>query len=136
MLQNARATYRSELIVPLSQALEAIYDHVVEHGTLPLPASNRNENGSAAIHHAVQTALGVAWEALAAGLRPPPGGFAIDVEHDRPVQRSLNLGTATAGRRRYVPSNHGSRVIMALGTVAVTNAGHAFAGVPSHPSTE
>jgi DNA-binding MarR family transcriptional regulator len=28
-----------ELLVPMSQALEAIYDHVVEHGTLPAPAS-------------------------------------------------------------------------------------------------
>jgi DNA-binding MarR family transcriptional regulator len=28
-----------ELLVPMSQGLEAIYDHVVEHGTLPAPAS-------------------------------------------------------------------------------------------------
>jgi DNA-binding MarR family transcriptional regulator len=28
-----------ELLAPLSQALEAIYDHIVEHGTLPAPAS-------------------------------------------------------------------------------------------------
>jgi DNA-binding MarR family transcriptional regulator len=28
-----------ELLAPLSQALEAIYGHVVEHGTLPAPAS-------------------------------------------------------------------------------------------------
>jgi DNA-binding MarR family transcriptional regulator len=28
----------TELIVPLSQALEAIYDNIVEHGTLPAPA--------------------------------------------------------------------------------------------------
>jgi DNA-binding MarR family transcriptional regulator len=28
-----------ELLAPMSQALEAIYDHVVEHGTLPAPAS-------------------------------------------------------------------------------------------------
>ena len=27
-----------ELLAPLSQALEAIYDHIVEHGTLPSPA--------------------------------------------------------------------------------------------------
>ena len=30
-----------ELLAPMSQALEAIYDHVVEHGTLPAPASQR-----------------------------------------------------------------------------------------------
>ena len=30
-----------ELLAPLSQALQAIYDHVVEHGTLPSPASER-----------------------------------------------------------------------------------------------
>jgi hypothetical protein len=28
-----------ERLVPLSEALEAIYDHVVQHGTLPAPAS-------------------------------------------------------------------------------------------------
>lgn len=28
-----------ELLAPMSQALEAIHDHVVEHGTLPAPAS-------------------------------------------------------------------------------------------------
>ncbi|HUC15458.1 MAG TPA: hypothetical protein VMS00_13485, partial [Acidimicrobiales bacterium] len=27
-----------ELLAPLSEALEAIHDHVVEHGTLPAPA--------------------------------------------------------------------------------------------------
>jgi DNA-binding MarR family transcriptional regulator len=27
-----------ELLAPLNQALEAIYDHIVEHGTLPSPA--------------------------------------------------------------------------------------------------
>jgi DNA-binding MarR family transcriptional regulator len=32
-----------ELIAPLSQALEAIYDHIVEHGTLPSPTPNGNE---------------------------------------------------------------------------------------------
>src|SRR5579862_8659176 len=30
-----------ELLAPLSQALDAIYDHIVEHGTLPSPASER-----------------------------------------------------------------------------------------------
>jgi len=29
-----------ELNAPLSQALEAIYDHIVEHGTLPSPTPN------------------------------------------------------------------------------------------------
>ena len=29
----------NELLAPLGQALEAIYDHIVEHGTLPAPAS-------------------------------------------------------------------------------------------------
>jgi hypothetical protein len=28
-----------ELLAPLSEALEAIYDHIVRHGTLPAPAS-------------------------------------------------------------------------------------------------
>src|SRR5579863_5621078 len=28
-----------ELLAPLGQALEAVYDHVVEHGTLPAPTS-------------------------------------------------------------------------------------------------
>jgi DNA-binding MarR family transcriptional regulator len=28
-----------ELLAPLSEALEAIYDHIVQHGTLPAPAS-------------------------------------------------------------------------------------------------
>ena len=28
-----------ELVAPMTQALEAIYEHVVEHGTLPAPAS-------------------------------------------------------------------------------------------------
>ena len=26
-------------MVPRSEALEAIYDHIIEHGTLPAPAS-------------------------------------------------------------------------------------------------
>jgi DNA-binding MarR family transcriptional regulator len=30
-----------ELVAPLSQALEAIYDHIIEHGTLPSPASKQ-----------------------------------------------------------------------------------------------
>jgi DNA-binding MarR family transcriptional regulator len=30
-----------ELISPLSEALEAIYDHIVEHGTLPSPVSGQ-----------------------------------------------------------------------------------------------
>jgi DNA-binding MarR family transcriptional regulator len=30
-----------ELLVPLSQALEAIYDHIVEHGTLPSPVAEQ-----------------------------------------------------------------------------------------------
>jgi DNA-binding MarR family transcriptional regulator len=30
-----------ELLAPLSQALEAVYDHIVEHGTLPPPAPAR-----------------------------------------------------------------------------------------------
>jgi DNA-binding MarR family transcriptional regulator len=30
-----------ELLGPLSQALEAIYDHIVQHGTLPSPASEQ-----------------------------------------------------------------------------------------------
>ena len=30
-----------ELLTPLSDALEAIYDHIVQHGTLPGPASER-----------------------------------------------------------------------------------------------
>jgi DNA-binding MarR family transcriptional regulator len=30
-----------ELIAPLSRALEAIYEHIVEHGTLPSPASEQ-----------------------------------------------------------------------------------------------
>ena len=30
-----------ELLAPLSQALEAVYDHIVEHGTLPAPASEQ-----------------------------------------------------------------------------------------------
>ena len=28
-----------ELLVPVSEALDAIYDHIVQHGTLPAPAS-------------------------------------------------------------------------------------------------
>ncbi len=28
-----------EMLAPLSEALEAIYDHIVEHGTLPAPTS-------------------------------------------------------------------------------------------------
>lgn len=28
-----------DLLVPLSEALEAIYDHIIQHGTLPAPAS-------------------------------------------------------------------------------------------------
>jgi DNA-binding MarR family transcriptional regulator len=28
-----------ELLAPLSEALEAIYDHIVQHGTLPAPGS-------------------------------------------------------------------------------------------------
>jgi DNA-binding MarR family transcriptional regulator len=30
-----------ELLAPLSEALEAIYDHIVQHGTLPPPASEQ-----------------------------------------------------------------------------------------------
>lgn len=30
-----------ELLGPLSEALEAIYDHIVRHGTLPAPAPDR-----------------------------------------------------------------------------------------------
>jgi DNA-binding MarR family transcriptional regulator len=36
----------NELLAPLSEALEAIYDHIVQHGTLPAPGSNAASKAS------------------------------------------------------------------------------------------
>jgi hypothetical protein len=33
--------FTKELLAPLSEVLEAIYDHIVQHGTLPPPASEQ-----------------------------------------------------------------------------------------------
>ena len=34
-----------ELVAPLCEALDAMYDHIVQHGTLPAPGPSRNEIG-------------------------------------------------------------------------------------------